>query len=48
MAEAQKRLNDLDNKKVVICQFGDGAMEEGVFTESVNYASLKNLPILCL
>ena len=47
MAEAQKRLNDLDNKKrIVICQFGDGAMEEGVFTESINYASLRNLPIL--
>ena len=47
MAEAQKRLNYLDNKKrIVICQFGDGAMEEGVFTESINYASLKNLPIL--
>ena len=42
MAEAQKRLNDLDNKKrIVICQFGDGAMEEGVFTESINYASLR-------
>jgi len=47
IAEAQKRLNDLDNKKrIVICQFGDGAMEEGVFTESINYASLRNLPIL--
>ena len=47
IAEAQKRLNELDNKKrIVICQFGDGAMEEGVFTESINYASLRNLPIL--
>ena len=47
IAEAQKRLNALDNKKrIVICQFGDGAMEEGVFTESINYAALKNLPIL--
>ena len=47
MAEAQKRLNELDSKKrIVICQFGDGAMEEGVFTESINYASLRNLPIL--
>lgn len=47
IAEAQKRLNQIDNKKrIVICQFGDGAMEEGVFTESINYASLKQLPIL--
>ena len=47
IAEAQKRLNSIDNKKrIVICQFGDGAMEEGVFIESINYASLKNLPIL--
>ena len=37
----------MDNKnRIVICQFGDGAMEEGVFTESINYAALKNLPIL--
>ena len=47
IAEAAKRKNLLDNKKrVVICQFGDGAMEEGVFIESINYASLKNLPII--
>ena len=47
IAEAQKRLNSVDNKnRIVICQFGDGAMEEGVFTESINYASLKQLPIL--
>lgn len=47
IAEAQKRLNETDNKnRIVICQFGDGAMEEGVFIESINYASLKKLPIL--
>ena len=46
IAEAQKRLNALDNKKRIVIQFGDGAMEEGVFTESINYAALKNLPIL--
>ena len=47
IAEAQKRLNKIDNgNRIVICQFGDGAMEEGVFTESINYASLKQLPIL--
>lgn len=26
--------------------FGDGAMEEGVFWESMNFASLKNLPVI--
>ena len=47
LAEAAKRRNLEDNKKrVVICQFGDGAMEEGTFIESINYASLKNLPIV--
>lgn len=47
IAEAQKRLNLIDNKnRIVICLFGDGAMEEGVFIESINYASLKKLPIL--
>ena len=47
LAEAAKRLNLEDNKKrLVLCQFGDGAMEEGVFIESINYASLKNLPIV--
>ena len=47
IAEAQKRLNKIDGgQRMVICQFGDGAMEEGVFIESINYASLKKLPIL--
>ena len=47
IAEAQKRLNKIDNqKRIVICLFGDGAMEEGVFIESINYASLRKLPIL--
>lgn len=31
---------------VVAACFGDGALEEGVFTESVNFASLKKLPVL--
>ena len=32
--------------KLAICFFGDGATEEGVFYESLNFASLKSLPIL--
>ena len=32
--------------RVVVCFFGDGAADEGVFHESLNFAALKNLPIL--
>jgi TPP-dependent pyruvate/acetoin dehydrogenase alpha subunit len=32
--------------KVVVCFFGDGATNEGAFYESINFASLKQLPIL--
>jgi TPP-dependent pyruvate/acetoin dehydrogenase alpha subunit len=32
--------------KIVVCFFGDGATEEGVFTETVNFAALHKLPIL--
>ncbi len=32
--------------RVVVCFFGDGATDEGVFYESINFASLKKLPIL--
>src|SRR5882757_5359429 len=32
--------------RVVASFFGDGATEEGVFTESLNFASLHKLPIL--
>ncbi len=31
---------------VVGCFFGDGATEEGVFYESLNFAALRNLPVL--
>lgn len=31
---------------VVICYHGDGATEEGVFWESLNFSSLHNLPII--
>jgi 2-oxoisovalerate dehydrogenase E1 component len=30
----------------VICFFGDGATDEGVFTESLNFAALKKLPVI--
>ncbi len=33
-------------KRVVVAFFGDGAVDEGVFFESLNFAALKNLPIL--
>ncbi|HAT13273.1 MAG TPA: acetoin dehydrogenase [Microcoleaceae bacterium UBA11344] len=32
--------------KVVVIFFGEGACEEGVFHESLNFAALKNLPIV--
>jgi TPP-dependent pyruvate/acetoin dehydrogenase alpha subunit len=32
--------------RVVVCFFGDGATDEGVYHESMNFASLKKLPIL--
>src|SRR5438309_778362 len=31
---------------IVACFFGDGATEEGVFYESMNFAALKKLPII--
>jgi TPP-dependent pyruvate/acetoin dehydrogenase alpha subunit len=31
---------------VVVCVFGDGATDEGVYHESMNFAALKQLPIL--
>lgn len=35
-----------NNGKKVAVFFGDGAMDEGVFWESINYASVNELPIL--
>lgn len=32
--------------RVVVCFLGDGATEEGVFAESLNFASLHRLPVL--
>lgn len=33
-------------KRVVVAFFGDGGVDEGIFFESINFAALKNLPIL--
>ncbi|MBN8828432.1 MAG: thiamine pyrophosphate-dependent dehydrogenase E1 component subunit alpha [Sphingobacteriia bacterium] len=33
-------------QRVVVAFFGDGATEEGCFSESINFAALHNLPIL--
>ena len=35
-----------NTKERTICFFGDGAIEEGVFWESLNFASLKKVPII--
>jgi len=32
--------------RIVVCFFGDGASEEGVFSESLNFASLHKIPVL--
>jgi pyruvate dehydrogenase E1 component alpha subunit len=39
--------NKIDGKgNIVVCFFGDAAVEEGVFHESMNFASLHQLPII--
>ncbi len=39
--------NKLDgNDNIVVCFLGDAAVEEGVFSESLNFASLMKLPII--
>lgn len=39
--------NKIDgNDNIVVCFFGDAAVEEGVFAESMNFASLMQLPII--
>lgn len=32
--------------RIVVCFLGDGATEEGVFAESLNFASLQSLPVM--
>ena len=38
----------LDERWISIAHFGDGACEEGILHESLNMASIKNLPVLFL
>lgn len=38
--------NYLNLQRVTVCFFGDGAVDEGVFYESLNFAAIKKLPIL--
>lgn len=33
-------------RSIVVCFFGDGAVDEGVFHESLNFAALKSLPVI--
>jgi len=35
-----------ENKRVAVAFFGDGATDEGVFDESLNFASLRKLPVV--
>jgi TPP-dependent pyruvate/acetoin dehydrogenase alpha subunit len=37
-----------ENNRVFVSNFGDGAMEQGVFFESLNFASIHKLPVLFL
>lgn len=37
-----------NEKKIFVANFGDGAMEQGVFHESLNFASLYKVPVLFL
>jgi TPP-dependent pyruvate/acetoin dehydrogenase alpha subunit len=39
-------LKSQGSKSIVVSFFGDGAVDEGVFYESLNFAQLKSLPIL--
>jgi pyruvate dehydrogenase E1 component alpha subunit len=34
------------SKRVAVCFFGDGAIEEGIFHETLNFASIKHLPVV--
>lgn len=37
-----------ESRRIFVANFGDGAMEQGVFFESLNFASLHKLPVLFL
>ena len=34
------------DRRIAVCFFGDGAIEEGIFHESLNFAALKQLPVI--
>jgi pyruvate dehydrogenase E1 component alpha subunit len=34
------------SQRVAVCFFGDGAIEEGIFHETLNFASIKRLPVI--
>ena len=34
------------SRRIAVCFFGDGAIEEGIFHETLNFASLKHLPVV--
>jgi pyruvate dehydrogenase E1 component alpha subunit len=42
----QQQAKETGRQRVVVTMFGDGATEEGCFYESINFAALRNLPIL--
>jgi 2-oxoisovalerate dehydrogenase E1 component len=42
----KKEMKKNNQQKVVVAFFGDGSTEEGVFSESINFASLHKLPII--
>lgn len=44
---AMKSISQLERKKfVTVIFFGEGATEEGVFHESINFAAVNNIPVL--
>lgn len=42
----QREAAKTNKQRVVVAMFGDGATEEGVFTESVHFAALHKIPII--
>lgn len=40
------KLKKKNNKNIVVAIFGDGAIEEGIFYETLNFSIIKKLPIL--